>query len=148
MSRKSARPRKNPTPRGKRIIMPADDVIESDSIEDSLPTATFEGLSPNMRRGLNRNGTDAPIIGESDNGKNEEYAQSTAALIDKRVFSGKGFPFIVILIIMGFIFVQDNESLKNWRDIWWSIQKCSFFLLLYVMFQVYQLILRLCKGKK
>lgn len=128
--------------------MPPDDVIESDNIEDSVPTATFEGLSPNMRTGLNRNGTGAPIIGESDDGKNEEYAQSTAALIDKRVFSGKGIPFIVILIIMGFIFVQDNKSLKNWNDIWWSIQKCSFFLLLYGIYQSYELISRLCKAKK
>lgn len=145
MSRKSSKSNKKYTSRGKRIIMPVGDVIESDNIENRSPTPTLDGLTPDMRKEFNRNGTDAPEIGESENEK-EPYAKNTAELIDKRVFSSKGIPFIVILIIMGLIFAQDNQAkvLTCWGDIWWSIQKCSFFLLLYVV----NLLLRLFKKKK
>jgi hypothetical protein len=129
--------------------MPPDDVIGSDNFEDQSPNSTLSGLSPHMGSGFNRDGTVAPKIGEDEDEK-EQYAQNTAELIDKRVFSGKGIPFVVILIIMGLIFIQDNyaKTLNNWKDIWWSIQKCSVFLLLYAIFLLYQLISGCWKKKK
>lgn len=131
--------------------MPATDVIESDNIQDHSPTPTSAGLGSDTKTGFNRNGTDAPKIGENETeNETELYAKSTAELIDKRVFSGKGIPFVVILIIMGLIFAQDNytKALKSWNDIWWSIQKCSFFLFLYIAFLLHQFISWLWKVKK
>lgn len=122
--------------------MPPDDVFGSDNLEDRSPNSTLSGLRPDRGSGFNRDGTVAPKIGEYDDEEKEQYAQNTAELIDKRVFSGKGIPFVIILIIMGFIFIQDNyaKTLNNWKDIWWSVQKCSIFLLLYAVFWLYQLI--------
>jgi hypothetical protein len=133
--------------------MPIDDTIESDNSEDSLPSSTFCSIKPNMKSGLNSNGTNAPKIGESENEKDEKFAQNAAELIDKHFLSKEGITcvlFILILAIMGYIFIQDNQAdkLNDWKSIWWSIQKCSFFVLLFVVFVLYQTISGHLKNKR
>lgn len=133
MSRRSSRHKKYISG-DKNIIMPPNDFTGSDSIEERSPESTYVNVGTNIETGYDKEQTTAPEIGVEE--ESEQYAQSTAELIDKRVFSGKSIPFIVILIIMGIIFVQDNNAkiLNNWKDILWSIQKCLFFVFLYVLF--------------
>jgi hypothetical protein len=145
LSRRSSRKHKHHASGDKRIIMPPDDIIGSDNFEDQSPNLTLIGLSPHTGPGLNIDGTVAPKIGENENEKEVKYAQNAAELVDKHFLSGKGIScalFIVILAIMGYIFIQDNQAnkLTDWKSIWWSIQKCSFFLLLYMVFLLYQAI--------
>jgi len=70
-----------------------------------------------------------------------KYVKSYPALIDKYIqyiISSKGIPFVVIIGIMGWIFIQDNEAgkLEDLSGIGWLVVKCGFFLGLYVIFLV------------
>ena len=151
MSSRSSKKHKRWTSSGKKITMPPENGIESDDLENGLPTSVSGDSNPDMKSGFNRDGTVAPEIGE-DEEKKEQYSQTAAALLDKHLLSGKSIYalfVIVILSISGFIFIQDNNAnkLNEWRDIWWSIQKCSFFWLLFVVYLLYQFISWLLKKK-
>ncbi len=78
---------------------------------------------------LSRDSTKAPIIGEVTEDK-EEYAESHAALIDKYLLSRQSIPLVFALIVIGYVFIQDNgaEKLTNWQGIWWTIQKSGILL--------------------
>jgi len=125
----------------KHITMPPDEATSSDTIIDEESTLSPDSSIRDGKTILDTEATNAPEVGERETEKEqEEYAQSIAALVDKRMFSDKGIPFVVILVIMGWIFIQDNkaEILDNWYSIFWTIQKCSFFLVLYIIFLVYR----------
>ncbi|HUU15873.1 MAG TPA: hypothetical protein VMW72_01885 [Sedimentisphaerales bacterium] len=71
----------------------------------------------------------------------------------KKVFdiliSGEKIPFNIVLVVIGFIFIRDNEAgrLRNWRDLFWIIQKCSFPLALYLVFIISRFSSRLNKKR-
>ena len=81
-----------------------------------------------------------------------QYVESFAALIDKYVqylVSGNGIPFCIILVVIGFIFIQDNRAgrLRNWEDLFWTIQKCSFPVALYLFYFAGCHLVRLIKKR-
>lgn len=132
--------------------MPPEDVIGSDNLEDRLPNSTISSSSSDVGPAFNKDATNAPEIGEEEEAS-DQYAQTYPALIDKHLLSRKSiyaFFIIAILFISGFIFIQDNgaNKLNEWRDIWWSIQKCSFLWLLFILYLFVQFISWLWKGKK
>lgn len=105
-------------------------------------TLTPEGLLDTFTTGqlLSRDSTNAPNIGEETKVQ-EGYAQSQAALLDKYVLSRHSAPFILAIIIIGAIFIQDNGAGKliNWEGIWWTVQKSVIlisivFLLLFCQY--------------
>jgi hypothetical protein len=73
---------------------------------------------------LSRDSTNAPKIGEESE-EQERYAGSQAALIDKYILSRHSVPFVLAIIVIGYIFIQDNGAgkLTNWEGIWWAVQK-------------------------
>jgi hypothetical protein len=89
---------------------------------------------------LSRDSTNAPKIGEESE-EQERYAQSQAALLDKYVLSRHTAPFILAIIAIGYIFIQDHGAgkLTNWEGIWWAVQKSGIlvgiiFLLLFFQY--------------
>lgn len=142
MTRPSALKKKKRTrrrPMRKRIAMPPDEDTSSDAGADQDYTLSPSSSLRDGRTIRDIEATEAPEIGERETGQ-EEYAGSTAALLDKYIFSGRGIPFVVILVIIGWIFIQDNKAgkLEDWGSVLWTIEKCSFFLVLYLVFLIYQ----------
>lgn len=130
----------------KKITMPPDDGIGNEDFNDNSPTSVYNNPTHSIIPGTNLDATTAPEIGEDE--ENKGYTQTPAALFDKYLLSGKGIYAIFILLILaisGFIFIQDNgaNKLNGWSDILWSIQKCSFFWLLFIIYIIIQLIARI-----
>lgn len=76
--------------------------------------------------------TSAPMIGEEEESR-EPYARSHSELLDKYVmsrFDRKSIPFLIVMIAICFIFIQDNGAgrLSNWDDIKWFILKSGVIL--------------------
>jgi hypothetical protein len=75
------------------------------------------------------------------NARSHQYVTTFAALTDKYlqyIFSGEKIPSVIVLIVMGWTFVQDNQAgrLDNWWSILWTAQKCSFFMVLYIVYRL------------
>ena len=91
----------------------------------SGPEASTE--LPSTERWLPQDSTSAPSIGEESE-SSEPFAQSQWALIDKYIIQKKliPFPLIIIILVCGWIIIQDNGAgkLSDWKSIWWTIQKC------------------------
>ncbi len=73
--------------------------------------------------------------------QSEGYEQTFAGLVDKYltyILSGRNIPSFVVFLVMGWVFVQDNRAgrLQDWHDIFWTAQKCLFFVLLYLVLQL------------
>jgi len=123
--------------------MPSEKQTSSDAVADEDYTISPTSSVRDRELALDTKANPAPQIREEESEQEkEEYAGSAAALLDKYIFSGKGipFPFVVVLVIMGWIFVQDNEAgkLEDWKSILWTVQKCLFFLVLYFAFLIYR----------
>ncbi|MBC8346378.1 MAG: hypothetical protein ISR82_00125 [Candidatus Marinimicrobia bacterium] len=83
--------------------------------------------------------TTVPEIGEPQK-VNESFAESPSALIDKHLFSSKKIPFAAIVIVLGFIIIQDNGAgnLADWNSILWSMKKSGYIILLYSLISFLQ----------
>ena len=105
--------------------------------EEIYPNATlgpdthYEKTQPGY---ITKDSTNAPEIGENSE-ISEPYAQTQAALFDKYVFSPKIIPFAIVMVFIGWIFVQDNGAgkLTNWKDVFWTIQKCGVVIGIYII---------------
>lgn len=75
--------------------------------------------------------TNAPEIGEEES--REQYAKSHSELFDKYImsqFGRKSIPFLIVIAVIGYIFIQDNGAgrLSDWNDISWFILKSGVVL--------------------
>lgn len=118
----------------KLIIRP---IPETTSTEVSIhpnatlgPDASLE--QPSTGEWVAQDSTSAPEIGKESEAT-ESYAGSEWALVDKYIFGGKLIPFALVVIVIGWIIIQDNGAgeLTDWNAIWWTIQKCSVVMGLY-----------------
>jgi len=77
----------------------------------------------------------------SNHEKSQQYVDSIAGLIDKYlgyVLSCNEIPPVIVLIVMSLIFIQDNQGgrLEDWQSVLWTVQKCSFFMALYLAYRL------------
>lgn len=90
---------------------------------------------------LSTDSTTAPQIGEESEEPNN-YAKSHAALIDKYFLSKQAipFPFLIILIVICFLFIQDNgaDKLTNWDGIVWTLKKAGVLIGLFILVSLLQ----------
>jgi len=135
---KKFRKRRHPI---KNVRLPPEKAASSEDIDDAESTMSPHSSSRNRRNGLAIDATVAPDIGEMEE---QEYVATYAGLLEKYVLSGKTIPFILIVAISGWIFIQDNGAgkLTNWHAIFWTIQKCLFFIVPYVVYLGYKFISR------
>lgn len=96
------------------------------------PEGSFD--SPTNTSWMSSESTNAPTVGEEE-GARETFAQSTPALIDKYVFSRDFLPFTLVVIGMGWIFLQDNGAgnLKTFDDLLWTMEKCGAIFLIFLI---------------
>jgi hypothetical protein len=71
----------------------------------------------------------------------KQYVDSIPGLIDKYlqyVNSGNEIPSVIVLLVTGWIFIQDNQAgrLQDWKSLLWTVQKCSFFWALYFAYRL------------
>lgn len=88
-----------------------------------------------IERETEREGANADEISPKANTpKDRQLIESVAGLIDKYVLSSDRIPFLAVLAVMGYIFLQDNAAgrLESWNDIFWTLQKCSVLVALYL----------------
>jgi len=76
-----------------------------------------------------RDSTNAPETEE----EKEEYnvlVKNQWALIEKYILRKNILPFAVAVVLVSFIFIQDNGAgkLDNWGAIWWTVTKCGVCL--------------------
>jgi hypothetical protein len=82
--------------------------------------------------------------------KDEQYVNTFAAFADKYlqyILSGKKIPSVIVLVVIGVIFMQDNRAgtLQDWPSLLWTVQKCSFFVGLY---GIYRFISWITRGQQ
>ena len=140
---KKFRKRRHPI---KHVELPPEKAASSEDIDDVEPTMSPHSSSRNRGNGLAIDATVAPYIGETEE---QEYVATYAGLLEKYLLSGKTIPFILIIAITGWIFIQDNGAgnLTNWHAIFWTIQKCLFFIIPYVVYLGCKFISRLWKRR-
>src|SRR2546422_6314321 len=112
-----------------------------------IPTSSGPYIHPNATVGpeaslgtptdvtwMSRDSTSAPEAGEEEEVK-KSYAESTPALIDKYVLSRDFVPFTLVVVGIGWIFIQDNAAgnLKNWNELLWTLQKSGTLLFLFAI---------------
>ena len=71
-------------------------------------------------------------------------------MIDKYLFSRYSVPFVLMLAVIGYIFIQDNGAgkLTNWPGIWWTLQKSGILLGLLFLILFFQFLYdRIFGGK-
>jgi hypothetical protein len=132
---------KNKTIPPKTILIPEKETSSSLIIHPNATLSPYASLETQTTGHLlSRDSTNAPKIGEESE-EQIPYAQSQAALLDKYVLSRHSFPFILAIIVIGYIFIQDNGAgkLTNWDGIWWAVQKsgilaCIIFALLFFQY--------------
>ncbi len=113
--------------------------IEQASSEGAIhPNATLGPDSslnqPSTVYWIEGDSTNAPEIGKESESK-ESYAQSQWALVDKHVFGKKILPFTLVVILIGWILIQDNGAgkLTNWSGMFWTVQKCGVIIGLFLI---------------
>lgn len=100
----------------------ADAVVRADTSMDLRNSGTS----------LARDSNTAPDSKEQ-NPKNETYASTYAALIDKHLLNKRSVYSIVALLAMGWLFLQDNGSghITDWKDLLWTAEKCTVWFVLF-----------------
>jgi hypothetical protein len=70
----------------------------------------------------------------------QTYVKNAWELIDKYILSKKTLPFVIVIILLGFIIIQDNGigKLNNWEEIWWTIRKCVTLIVLFIIIEFVQ----------
>lgn len=119
----------------KRIVIPTPEtssLLEGTSAPTLASTSSPETAMSSLI--LKGDSTSAPRLGERDN-EEVEYASSYPALLDKYAFSKWPFSKIVVLVILGWIVIQDNGAgkLTNWQGVLWTLQKLGVFLGLFLL---------------
>jgi len=111
------------------------------------PDASLE--SPTSGQWLSGDSTSAPKIGEESD-EEEQYAQSYPALIEKYILSRHFIAFLLALVLIGYVFIQDNAAgnLKNWDGIWWTIQKSGILLALLLSVLLCQFLYKKILGRQ
>jgi len=138
VKRKGEKKRKVPP---KTVLLPERETSSSPPLHPNATLTPDASLEPQTTETwLSRDSTNAPRIGEESE-EREEYAGSQAALIDKYILSRHSAPFVLAIMVIGYIFIQDNGAgkLTNWEGIWWAVQKSGIlagiiFLLLFCQF--------------
>lgn len=76
-----------------------------------------------------RDSTNEPEIEEAKE-TNNVLAASQWTLIEKYIIRKNILPFAVAVVVVSFIFIQDNGAgkLDNWGAILWTVTKCGVFL--------------------
>ena len=122
--------KKKQTP-SKIVNMPTEIRSDEGDGPDETIHPRFSSLSSTDKNLLSEDNTSAPEIGE-ETVDNESFASSYPELIDKHIFSQKNIRpialFLGLLILLIFIFIQDNEAglLSDFQGVLWSIKKCSY----------------------
>ncbi|MBU6435705.1 MAG: hypothetical protein KGS09_20920 [Nitrospirae bacterium] len=90
--------------------------------------------SPTTVNWTSQDSTNAPEIGEEET-PSASYAQSTSALIDKYLLSRDFIPFALLVVGIGWIFLQDNGNgnLQNLPQLLWTIEKSGALFLLFII---------------
>lgn len=119
----------------KAIIIPERETSSSLVVHPNAtltPDASLE--TQTTGQWLSRDSTSAPKIGEESE-EQGRYAQSQAALLDKYVLSRHTAPFILAIMAIGGIFIQDNGAgkLANWEGIWWAVQKSGSLVVIILL---------------
>lgn len=96
----------------------------------SGPDAPTE--EPSTDQWIRQDSTSVPEIGEESEAE-EPLAENKWALIDKYILSKKLIPFVLAIIVIGWMLIQDNGAGKliDWKAMWWTLQKCFVVLGLY-----------------
>lgn len=107
----------------------------------SGPEASMERLS--TESWIPQDSTNVPEIGEESEAA-EPLAESQWALIDKYVLRKKLIPFVLAILVIGWMIIQDNGAgkLTDWKAVWWTLQKCFVVLALYSFIVFIQWILQ------
>jgi len=111
------------------------------------PEASLE--SPTSAQWLPGDSTSAPKIAEESD-EEEQYAQSYPALIEKYILSRHFIPFLLAIVLIGYVFIQDNAAgnLRNWSGIWWTIQKSGILLALLLVVLLCQFLYKKIFGRE
>lgn len=113
---------------------PFRDVASTEATTYPDITSSPEALDakPSTEQWIPEDSTSVPEIGEESETA-EPLAGSQWALIDKYIIRKKLIHFVIVIIVIGWIIIQDNGAgkLTDWKAIWWTLQKCFVFLGLY-----------------
>ena len=133
----------------KRVFMPDKETTSSPAFHPNATTPYVSLESAASGQWLSRDSTNAPEIGEASE-EQEQYAQSYPALIEKYVFSKHFIPFLLALMVIGFIFIQDNAAgkLTSWNELWWTIQKSGILLGIFLCILFCQFLYKKMIGKR
>ena len=124
----------------KTILIPERETSSSLIVHPNATLAPDASLeTPTTGQWLSRDSTNAPKIGEEPE-EQERYVGSQAALIDKYILSRHSVPFILAIIVIGYIFIQDNGAgkLTNWEGVWWAVQKSGILAGIICMLLIFQ----------
>lgn len=133
-----------------KIYIPREEEISSAPTLHPNATLTPDAslVSSTDAQWIQRDSTNAPKIGEQSE-EQIPYAGSYAALIDKYLLSKYSIPFVIAIILIGWVFIQDNAAGKliNWQGIFWTIQKSGIILGIIFVILFFQFLYGKISGK-
>lgn len=113
---------------------PIRDVTSTEASTYPDITSSPEALDtkPSTEQLILDDSTSVPEIGGETEAP-EPLAESQWALIDKYIIRKKLIHFVIVMIVIGWIIIQDNSAgkLTDWKAIWWTLKKCFVILGLY-----------------